>query len=326
MRSGVHNVGVAPGSIIGGRYRLVEVLGSGGMGRVWKAYDQALRLDVAIKEVTIGSTLSDEARTELLTRAEHEARHAAQLRNHPNIVGVFDVMIEDEIPWTVMQFVPGNSLQNQVATDGPLSTARGAAIAEALLNALEVAHTAGIVHRDVKPANVLLTDEITMLTDFGIAIHESDTVLTQTGGFIGSMEFTAPERAAGEPGANSPASDLFSLGATLYFAVTGQSLFHRETVTATLKALLIDPIPQLSELGSLKPLITGLLDRDPSKRLTIAQARALLDSRRSVPTTVAQHTPAATKARRAQNIPTRRKPLPAPTSNNRTTDAGSLPV
>ncbi|MFB8007235.1 serine/threonine-protein kinase [Nocardia sp. NPDC056000] len=265
-----------PAHAVCGRYRLVEVLGSGGFGRVWRAHDEALNVEVALKEVTFARILPDDEHQELLLRAKHEARNAARLRDHPNIVGVYDVVIEYGIPWTVMQIVNGQSLEQRVKTGGPLSVEATADVAEALLNALEAAHDAGVVHRDVKPSNVMLAaGGRILLADFGIAVHESDTLVTKTGVLIGSMEFMAPERTGDKR--SEPPSDLFSLGATLHYACTGISLFHRDNVTATLSAVLFEPVPPMPAAGRLEPLITALLAKDPAERPSIRAARALLN-------------------------------------------------
>ncbi|WP_330179823.1 serine/threonine protein kinase [Nocardia sp. NBC_01503] len=265
-----------PAHSVCGRYRLVEVLGSGGFGRVWRAHDEALNVEVALKEVTFARILPDEEHQELLLRAKHEARNAARLRDHPNIVGVYDVVIEHGIPWTVMQIVNGQSLEQRVRSGGPLSVEETARVADSLLNALEAAHEAGIVHRDVKPSNVMLaTNGRILLADFGIAVHESDTLVTKTGVLIGSMEYMAPERTGDKR--SEPPSDLFSLGATLYYACTGISLFHRDNVTATLSALLFEPLPPIPAAGRLEPLITALLAKDPTRRPSIPLARELLN-------------------------------------------------
>ena len=263
-----------PGRLIGGRYRLLARLGAGGMGQVWRASDEALRIDVAVKEVWLPAAGGMDAE-ERLRRAEREARNAARLRDHPNVVAVHDVVVEDGAPWTVMQLVAGHSLQEHVEQFGPLRVDHAALVAAALLDALEAAHTAGIVHRDVKPANVMLADDgKVLLTDFGIAIGHTDTALTAAGSFLGSVEYIAPERARGTEGL--PASDLFSLGVTLFQAVEGFSPFHRETATGTLTAVILDEAPAPVRAGRLAPLITGLLEKEPAARVGIAQGRRLL--------------------------------------------------
>jgi serine/threonine protein kinase len=265
------------GLLVGARYRLVERLGAGGFGHVWRARDETLRIDVAVKEVRLPQTLTRREHAERLERAEREARHAARLRGHPNVVAVHDVVVQDGVPWTVMQLIPGRSLEARLAERGPLTPGDTALVARALLQALRAAHTAGIVHRDVKPGNVMLTpDREVVLTDFGLAVAQADTSLTATGSVMGSMEYLAPERAEGRDGL--PASDLFSLGAALYQAVEGVSPFRRETATATLKAVLLDEPPPPRHAGPLAPLIAGLLVKDPQRRLGIDEALAALDA------------------------------------------------
>lgn len=261
--------------LIGGRYRLVKALHTGGFGRVWQARDLRLDGDVAVKEVWLPPSISTAERAERLVRAEREARNAAQLRNHPNIVTVQDVVMEDGVPWIVMQLVTGHSLAEDLTASGPLSAAQASYVADSLLKALGAAHDAGIVHRDVKPANVMFADNgEVLLTDFGIAVHEADTTLTATGMLVGSMDYIAPERIRGQDG--KAAADMFSLGVTLYQAVTGVCPFHRDTVAASLAAILFEqPTPPPCPAG-LATLIMRLLAKDPAQRPTVPAARALL--------------------------------------------------
>jgi serine/threonine protein kinase len=262
------------GRAIAGRYRLISSIGSGGFGRVWKAHDEELDVDVAVKEVWLPPSADDREQTERLQRAQREARNAARLREHPNIVTVHDVIIEDDVPWLVMQLVGGQSLQERLQDRGPMSVDEVVGIATGMFNALEAAHSVGVVHRDVKPANVLLADNgDILLADFGIAVHQTDTSLTESGMFIGSLEYMAPERLNGTDRA---AGDLFSLGVTLYQAVEGASPFRRDTPTATLTAVLMEQAPLPKRAGRLTPVITRLLDKDPAKRPTIPQARAMI--------------------------------------------------
>ncbi|WP_432745516.1 serine/threonine protein kinase [Streptomyces sp. JH002] len=259
---------------IGGRYQLDGELGSGGFGRVWRARDNRLGVPVAIKELRLPAALPETDRAERLTRAAREARNAARLRDHPDVLTVYDVVIENDAPWIVMRLAEGGSLADRIARGGPLPVDEVAGIAQALLRALGAAHEAGIVHRDVKPANVLLTGEgRALLTDFGIAVHQEDTTLTVTGALLGSMEYVAPERARGT---TAPGGDLFSLGVTLYEAVEGVSPFRRDTATETLTAVLFDPPPAPRRAGRLASLITGLLEKDPADRPTVADALAEL--------------------------------------------------
>ncbi|WP_188316768.1 serine/threonine-protein kinase [Solihabitans fulvus] len=265
-----------PGRLISGRYRIVEKLGSGGFGRVWKARDETLHIDVAIKEVWLPQAMSPAEQADRLARAEREARNAARLRDHPGIVTVHDVVVEDGVPWTIMQLVSGSSLAEYLDGTGPLSVDQATRVAKGLLNALGAAHDAGIVHRDIKPANVMLASNgEVLLTDFGIAVHQADTALTATGALIGSVEYLAPERAKGNEG--QAASDLFSLGVTLYQALEGSSPFRRGTSTGSLAAILFEQAPPPQRAGWLAPVIAGLLEKDPNRRMTVGQALALIE-------------------------------------------------
>ncbi|MFF0476319.1 protein kinase [Streptomyces sp. NPDC004284] len=280
--------GARAGDVVGGRYQLVQSIAAGGMGRVWKAYDERLQTDVALKELWLTGPLPPGQRDELLKRAELEALNAVRLRDHPNIVTVHDVVVENGVPWIVMQLISGGTLEQRLRT-GPLPVADVEAIASALLDALDAAHRNGIVHRDVKPANVLIgQDGRILLGDFGIAAPETGTGLTSTGAVIGSAPYLAPERAAGLPGKAS--SDLFSLGVTLYEAVEGVSPFLRDTWAATADAVRFEAAPPMRGAGRLEPLITALLAKDPAARPTIAEASALLEgqgpSRPRTPTEV----------------------------------------
>lgn len=265
--------------LIAGRYRLQRCLGGGGFGRVWHAYDEKLRTEVALKEITFAAALEPDEYRELIIRAEREARNAAQLRDHPNIVTIHDVLIDNGTPWIVMQLVTGHTLGDQVRHHGPLPVDHVAHIANALLQAINTAHRAGIVHRDIKPANVMLGEGgRVLLTDFGIATASTDTTLTAASGFVGSMEYIAPERITGVDG--DPASDLFSLGATLYFACEARSAFRRDTPAAALSAILFADPPALERADWLAPLITRLLNKDPEARPTVSSALEFLATAR----------------------------------------------
>ncbi|MFC9250030.1 serine/threonine-protein kinase [Amycolatopsis thailandensis] len=264
------------GRLVGGRYRLVGELGSGGFGRVWRAHDEVLDVDVAVKEVFLPPSASEAERAERSVRAVREARHSAKLREHPNVVGVLDVLTMNDTPWIVMQLVDGCSLQERLAANGALPVSEATRVAVAVLRALGAAERAGVTHRDVKPANIMLaSDGQVLLADFGIAVHDADTALTATGMFIGSLEYTAPERAHGQ--AATAACDLFSLGATLYQAVEGVSPFHRDTPTATLKALLFDDPPVPQRAGQLGSLLMSMLHKNPEHRPTVAEARRAVE-------------------------------------------------
>ena len=209
-------------AIVAERYRLVQLLGAGGMGRVWLARDEVLHRDVAIKQVALPPTLDDESREDLRLRTMREARAAARL-NHPNVVQIYDVVRSEEQPWIVMEYVKARPLHQIVMQEGPLGVREVAAIGLAVLSALEAAHTSGVLHRDVKPSNVLITEAgRVVLTDFGLAtLDENEGTVTQTGLILGSPQYVSPERA--RSGVSTPESDLWSLGATLYAAVEGRS-------------------------------------------------------------------------------------------------------
>ncbi len=259
--------------VIGNRYRLLARLGQGGMGTVWKAMDDVLNRTVAIKEIDLPES-RDGDRDQLRERTMREARAAARL-SHPNAVTVYDVVEEAGRPWIVMQLVAAESLADAVRDRGPLPPGRVAEIGLAVLQALQAAHAAGIVHRDVKPGNVLLGyDGRVVLTDFGIATLEGDPSITGTGMLLGAPAYIAPERARGlRPG---PASDLWSLGATLYTAVEGRPPYDRETPLATLTALMTEEPPAPVLAGPLTPILQGLLEPDPAHRLDATTAGRLL--------------------------------------------------
>ncbi|WP_143021337.1 protein kinase domain-containing protein [Prauserella marina] len=263
------------GRVVGGRYRLLAELGSGGFGKVWQARDQALDVDVAIKELRLLPGMTEAEQADRLARATREARNAARLRAHENIVAIHDVVVEDGLPWIVMELIEGNSLDEHIKTRGPLAIDAAAELAFALLSAIGTAHEKAVVHRDIKPANVMFTERGRfLLTDFGTAVHNTDTTLTATGMFVGSPEYMAPERLRGED--NLPASDLFSLGVTLYQAVEGFSPFRRDSQAGTLTAVLLEEPPQPTKAGRLTGLIVRLLDKDPANRPTVPEALAML--------------------------------------------------
>src|SRR6266480_1028505 len=263
-----------PGDVLAGRYRLRSVLGRGGMGVVWLASDELLHRDVAVKEILWPPQLDVAEQQLLRQRALREAQTAARL-NHPNLVGVYDVVEEDGRPWIVMQLVPYRSLSEVVREDGPLPSKRAAQVGLRVLEAIEAAHAVGVLHRDVKPGNVLLgPGDRVVLTDFGMAIADASPTLTTSGVLIGSPSYMAPERARGEPAAS--ATDLWSLGATLYAAVEGRPPFGRDGTMAVLTAIVSDDPDPPSRAGSLWPVISGLLRKDPDERLDADGARHLL--------------------------------------------------
>ncbi|GGL75327.1 hypothetical protein GCM10010129_18760 [Streptomyces fumigatiscleroticus] len=253
------------GRLVGGRYRLAERIGSGGMGTVWRATDELVQREVALKEPRIPGDPQDEGHRRAAHRLYREARAAARV-DHPAAVSIHDVVVEEQDgpPWIVMELVRGESL-HELLGRGPLPPAETARIGLAVLGALRAAHAVGIVHRDVKPANVLLGPHgRVVLTDFGIAHVQGEESLTATGEFVGSLEFVAPERMSGRVA--GPASDLWSLGVLLYAAVEGRSPFRRTTVESTLAAVLAAEPPEPERAGPLAPLITGLLAKDPDRR------------------------------------------------------------
>ncbi|MGV9456641.1 serine/threonine-protein kinase [Streptomyces sp. NPDC003635] len=263
------------GRLIAGRYRLLSKLGHGGMGTVWRAKDETVDREVAVKEPRIPDHLPERERANAFERMRREARAAARL-DHPSVVNVHDVALVDGQPWIVMELVQGRSL-GDVLQEGTLDAREAARIGLDVLGALEAAHAAGILHRDVKPDNVLLgRHDRVVLTDFGIAQIEGETNLTDTGGFVGSPEYIAPERVLGQrPG---PASDLWSLGVVLYAATEGVSPFRRSNTPATLQSVLnATPAAPASAQGPLAEVITGLLQKEPAHRPNAAQVRALLD-------------------------------------------------
>ena len=263
------------GRVIAGRYRLQAPIGRGAMGVVWRARDQLLDRDVAVKEVHMADTLTDEERAHAYQRTLREAKTAARL-NHPAVVTVYDVAEDEGRPWIVMQLISAQSLDQVLATSGPLSPRRAAEMGRQLLSALTVAHAAGVMHRDVKPSNVLLgRDDRAVLTDFGIATFADDPKLTQTGMVMGSPGFTAPERIRGEDA--SPASDLWSLGATLFAAVEGHGPFEkRGGALTTMSAIINEDAPEAVTAGALAPVIAALLRREPSDRPDAGSAARMI--------------------------------------------------
>ncbi|GAB2954847.1 serine/threonine-protein kinase [Streptomyces pseudoechinosporeus] len=250
------------------RYRLLEPIGQGGMGRVWRATDELLDRPVAVKELRLDVAGSEElgVRRE---RALREARASARI-DHPNVVRVYDVAEEDDRLWIVMELVEAPSLARTVVEHGPLDVRETARIGLALAEALRRVHAAGVLHRDIKPGNVLLgPGGRVVLTDFGIAALQDAQGLTQAGVIVGSPEYIPPERISGRP--QGPPSDLWSLGATLCTALTGHSPFERAGTLATLAAVMYEE-PQLPPEGEpLTPLLRRLLARDPAARPDVGE-------------------------------------------------------
>ncbi|WHX20324.1 serine/threonine-protein kinase [Streptomyces malaysiensis subsp. malaysiensis] len=264
------------GRLIGGRYQLVSRLGHGGMGTVWRAHDQIVDRDVAVKEPRVPDHLPERERQTVYQRMQREARAAARI-DHPSVVTVHDVVVEGGRPWIVMELVRGQSLGDRLM-EGTLDPREAARIGLSVLGALAAAHEAGVLHRDVKPDNVLLgRSGRVVLTDFGIAQIEGEQRLTETGGFVGSPEFIAPERVLGQrPG---PESDLWSLGVVLYAAVEGMSPFRRSHAPATLQAVLgSEPQVPARATGPLATLIMQLLRKDPAMRPAAPEVRQALEA------------------------------------------------
>ncbi|WP_437094306.1 serine/threonine-protein kinase [Streptomyces sp. enrichment culture] len=261
--------------VIAGRYRLEARLGRGGMGVVWRATDQLLGRGVAVKELPLDETLSAAEARRQRERTLREARALAQL-SHPHIIVVHDVVEDDERPYIVLELIDGGSLADRVAAHGPVDAAEAARIGIDLLGALRAAHAAGVLHRDLKPANVLLENGTgrVVLTDFGIARLSGSTTLTETGSFVGSPEYTAPERMSGAR--TGPESDLWSLGALLCTALSGESPFRRDSLGGVLHAVVVDEIRPPAQAGPILPVVRGLLERDPARRLDADRAERML--------------------------------------------------
>ncbi|MET8828427.1 serine/threonine-protein kinase [Streptomyces sp. NPDC004610] len=262
------------GLLLGDRYRLTDTIGSGGMGRVWRAHDEVLHRMVAIKELTAALYASDSDQTVLLARTRAEARAAARI-NHSAVVTVHDVLEHDGRPWIVMELVEGGSLADAVKENGRIAPVEAARVGLWVLRALRAAHTAGVLHRDVKPGNVLLArDGRVLLTDFGIAQIEGDSTITRTGEVVGSVDYLAPERVRGhDPG---PSADLWALGATLYTAVEGLSPFRRTSPLGTMQAVVEEEPEPPRSAGALGPVITALLRKDPATRPGTDETEQLL--------------------------------------------------
>ncbi|MED7922878.1 protein kinase [Nonomuraea sp. LP-02] len=263
------------GRLVGRRYRLMSPVGRGGMGMVWHAHDVLLDRDVAVKELMLPYGLDHAGKQLAHRRMLREARSAARLQ-HPGIVTVHDVVEEDGRPWIVMELVRAWSLEQAVRQSGPLPVIQAAEIAIRVLDALMHAHAAGILHRDIKPGNVLLTSDRVVLTDFGIAAIEGDVTITQTGLLMGSPAYIPPERLSGQT--ITQAADLWSFGATLYAAVEGRPPYEGPDPVAVLGQVLTQPPITPSRAGSLMPVIEGLLRKNPEERLTAPQVVEMLEA------------------------------------------------
>ncbi|MFF7644996.1 protein kinase [Streptomyces canus] len=283
MPSGSPTSGV--GRLIAGRYLLLNPLGSGGMGHVWLAHDQRLVCEVALKEIVFRDPVeAAHEREARVARARAEARHAAGLRGHPHVVTVHDVLEHEGLPWIVMEYVADAVvLRDLVASRGPLAPAECARVGLAVLDALTAGHQRGVLHRDVKPANILLAPDRTgspygrvLLTDYGISVQPDagETRYTLASVLVGTAGYLAPERATG--GKPTPAADLFSLGCTLYHAVEGVGPFERESHLAQVTAVVMEEPRPAVRAGALGPVLRALLAKDPGQRLSAAEAEGAL--------------------------------------------------
>ena len=265
--------------LIGNQYRLLEPVGAGGMGRVWRAWDVPLDREVAVKEIVLPPGMTEQTWTQVYQRTVREARAAARIR-HPGVAAVYGMSEQGEVPpWIAMEFVPGRSLERLLSEDGPLPPARAAEIGRQVLAALASGHAAGVRHRDLKPANVMITEEgRAVLTDFGIARMIDDSRLTTAGMAVGTPRYMSPERILDRDD-DSPAADLWALGATLFASIRGQGPYdgYRETTAACLAITTEEP-PEIPEAGPLAGLIRALMSRDPAWRPDAVQAARELDT------------------------------------------------
>ncbi|MFJ9648589.1 protein kinase [Streptomyces sp. NPDC101206] len=267
----------AGGRLVAGRYRLLSRLGEGGMGTVWCARDEVLQRDVAVKEVRAPAGLRTGDVTRLYSRLEREAWAAARIADR-NVVTIHDVVMDGDRPWIVMELIRGRSLADVLRTEGALTPQHAAHIGAEVLTALRAAHAVGVEHRDVKPANVLISDDgRVVLSDFGIAVVEGSTALTMAGEVIGSPEYLPPERALG--GTSGPESDLWSLGVLLYATVEGVSPFRQDTALSTLRSVVESDPPSPRRAGPLAPVIEGLLRKEPAER---TPARSVAEALRTI--------------------------------------------
>src|SRR5215469_13541888 len=301
-----------PGRLLARRYRLSEVIGHGGMGVVWRARDELLDRDVAVKEIVWPANFTEHERQTACRRATREAQIAARL-NHRNVITIYDIVEEDDHPWIVMELLPYRSLRDIIRDEGPLSPAQAATVGLGILAALRAAHDEGIAHRDVKPANVLIgPEDRVVLTDFGIARATDTTTLTTAGMLIGSPSYIAPERARGGP--SGALGDLWGLGASLYVAVEGRPPFERDNALATLTAVVADEPEPATHAGPLWPVINALLRKDPDHRPGAAETDQILRRVAEVPTakaTPAEPVPASPEPRVSHGLQWTRRPRAA---------------
>ncbi|MGQ4483881.1 protein kinase domain-containing protein [Streptomyces sp. SAS_276] len=314
------------GRLIAGRYLILDRIGRGGMATVWRAHDELLGRQVAVKKLHSQPQLDDAELATLFERARREAQSAARI-SHPNVVVVHDVVDDEGRPIIVMEYVRSTTLADRIKAYGTVPLDEVARIGRGVIAALRTAHRAGVLHRDVKPANVLLAEDgRVVLTDFGIAQAVETSALTRTGQLVGSVDFMAPERLVGaKPG---PEADLWALGATLFEAVEGRSPFLRETVAQTMYAIAMEPAPEVRGAGPLTPLIQGLLVAKPADRLSAEDAERML--RRpagaagpSVVPPAAHPVAVADDAPAANAVPESASPSPSGLNSDRGTDDAS---
>ncbi|MGI5258467.1 serine/threonine-protein kinase [Streptomyces angustmyceticus] len=320
------------GRLLAGRYRLADVLGRGGMGTVWRARDEVLGRTVAVKELRFPGGVEEDEKRRLITRTLREAKAIARIRNN-GAVTVYDVVDEDDRPWIVMELVEGRSLAEVVRDDGPLTPRRAAEVGLVVLDVLRAAHAEGILHRDVKPSNVLISDDgRVVLTDFGIAQVEGDPSVTSTGMLVGAPSYISPERARGhKPG---PPADMWSLGGLLYACVEGVPPYDKGSAIATLTAVMTEPVEPPKSAGELEEVIYGLLVKDPAARLDDAGARALLEDVLQAPAAKTPEPPMdATRAMALPTVPGERtepkpkaKPKQKPAAKARPAKTAAAPV
>ncbi|AQW51512.1 protein kinase [Streptomyces violaceusniger] len=306
------------GHLIAGRYRLVEKIGRGGMGTVWRAEDELLGRQVAVKQLYVSPHLAEDELTTLHERTRREARSAARI-THPNVVVVHDVVDHYGLPCIVMEYVPSTTLADLLKNGARVAPDEAARIGRGMIAALRAAHAAGVLHRDVKPGNVLLGPEgRVVLTDFGIAMATGTSTLTKTGEVVGSIDYIAPERVRGrKPG---PASDLWALGATLYQAVEGRPPFRKATAIETGYAIAVDPLDPPQQAGALGPLIERLLAKEPELRPSAEETERAL----RLPAAEAETTSLSPPPLDAtMNLSTRREPGAATGGTTSTTSNAS---
>lgn len=283
-----------PVRIVAGRYLLERPIGRGGMGVVWHAHDRLLDREVAVKEVTFPETLPQDERDSLRARVLREARAAARL-SHPGVITLYDVLSEQGRAFIVMELITAPSLDELVARGGPLPPERVARIGLQVASALDAAHRAGVVHRDVKPANVMVSEDGSVwLGDFGIAQVQGDPRLTASGIIVGSPWYISPEQASG--GDSGPATDVWGLGATMYYAVEGEAPFERASSLAALAAVVNEPLRPPNHAGALAPVLGSLLAKDPAARPGLRQVRIRLARVASASRQAAADRPAAPAA------------------------------